>query len=911
MSLSTSHTGLRPNLYFAEKDQALREDVHRLGELVGELVKEQVGEALFDIVETARRASIAHREGDAQALGQLRSLLSELSPRSARDFIRAFSTYFQVVNMAERVHRIRRRRAYLQDTNTPQPYGFVDTLQRLRSAGVDMDKLEDVVAGMRFEPVFAAHPTEAARRTLLRKQQSIAEHLVEMLDRYMTPQELAATLGQIRIEMTTGWQTEEHPEEGRAGDEAEYVLFFLTDVLYRMIPDFYESMESAFAAVYGAAAHRLRLPVLVKFGSWVGGDMGGNPSVTAKSIRESLSRQRALALNLYYDECEAIARNLSQSESRVGVSDELSDRIEHYAAYFPKAAHSVPARHRAMPYRVFLRLVAARLKSTYDDASYPYESPDEFVADIELVADSLRANHGHHAGLRPVKRLIRRAQTFGFHLATLDIRQDALIHRRVIGEAIGEERWLELGSAQRTQRLNEALERRESPTGSLSSEARRTLSVFQTIVHCRRKYGSDAIGPYVVSMAHGPDDVLSVLLLARWGHLGPKGGDVPLDVAPLFETAEDLQNAADIMAGLLQDPGYRVHLAGRGDHQMVMIGYSDSNQDGGMVSACWTLHRAQQALVAVTKRFGVHLTVFHGRGGTISRGGGRLHEAVLAAPRGAVAHRLRVTEQGEMINVKYGLRGIAMRSLEQTLSSLLFVTATPPAPDAREERWQPIMQLIADESLRAYKQLVHDADGFERYFRDATPIDVIEWLGIGAKPSQVDGDEYESLSASAWEFAWSQNRCLIPGWYGFASGVKRGIERHGLDAIREMFGHWHFFRVLLSDVEQALAKADLRIAERYSQLAGSLHEKFFPLIEREYADSVALVLEITSQRELLENASTLRRAIRLRNPYVDPMSFLQVDLLERWRKSERRDDEVLQALSASINGIAHGMQNTA
>jgi phosphoenolpyruvate carboxylase len=910
MGASTSQTGLRQNLFFAEKDQALREDVHRLGELVGDLVKEQVGEALYDLVETARRASIAHREGDNQAFTELKALLAELSPRSARDFIRAFSTYFQVVNMAERVHRIRRRRAYLQAADTPQPLGFVDTLQKLQAGGVDLTELEGVVSGVCFEPVFTAHTTEAARRTLLRKQQSIAELLVDMLDRYMTPEETAATLGQIRVEMTTGWQTEEHPEEGGASDEAEFVLFFLTDVLYRIVPSFYEGLERALASVYGAGAHRVRLPVLVKFGSWVGGDMDGNPNVTAKSIRESLHRQRSLALNLYYDECADIARNLSQSQSRVAVSDELGRRSEYYADYFPKAAHSVPARHRAMPYRVFLRLVEARLQSTYDDGAYPYESPQEFIADLELIADSLRANHGHHAGLQPVKRLIRRVQTFGFHLATLDIRQHALVHRRVIGEAIGESDWLKRSSEERTLRLNEALERRESPAGALSSEARRTLAVFQTIAHCRRKYGSEAIGPYIVSMAHGLDDVLSVLLLARWGHLGPKGGGVPLDIAPLFETAEDLTNAAATLADLLRDQRYRAHVKARGDRQMVMIGYSDSNQDGGMVSARWTLHRAQQALVPVASRFGVSLTLFHGRGGTISRGA-RLHDAVLAAPAGAVAHHLRVTEQGEMVNAKYGLRGIAMRTLEQTLSSLLFVTARPPPPDPREEGWQQMMQLIADESLRAYRRLVHESEGFDEYFRGATPIDVIEWLGIGTRPPRADAAAVEDLPAGAWEYAWSQNRCLIPGWYGFASGVQAGIARFGLEAIRAMYADWHFFHELVADTELALAKVDLEIAARYSQLAGALHERFFPMIEQEYGASVSLVLQLSQQHELLERSSTLRRAIRLRNPYVDPMSFLQVDLLQRWRKSDRKDDEVLRALSASINGIGHGMQNSA
>jgi phosphoenolpyruvate carboxylase len=912
MASTTSRDVLRQNIFFAEKDRALREDVHRLGELVGELVQEQAGEALYDLVEAARQASIAHREGDGEAFAQLKTLLGALQPSTARDFIRAFSTYFQMVNMAEKVHRIRRRRAYLRDASQHQPFSFLDVLQRLKTEGVDADQIEEAIGSSCVEPVFTAHPTEAARRTLLHKQQNIARRLVEMLDPYMTPQEYAAILGQIRMEMTTGWQTEEHPgERMQIGDEAEHILFFLTDVLYRMIPPFYESFEDALAEIYPERGALIRLPVLVRFATWVGGDMDGNPNVTAKSIRETLARHRTLALNLYYEECGELARRLSQCASRVGVSDELLRRTELYAAHFPQAAHAVPARHRNMPYRVFLRLMQARLKATTEDGAFPYESPEEFIADVDLIADSLRANKGRNAGLFSVRRLLRRVQTFGFHVATLDIRQNALIHRRVIGEALGERHWLELGSEQRTMRLKEALERRESPIGSLSSEARRTLAVFQAIAHCRRKYGRGAIGPYIVSMAHGPDDVLSVLLLAKWGHLGPKGGAVPLDVAPLFETAEDLENASVIMERLIADEYYRAHLAERGDRQMVMVGYSDGNKEGGLVSSRWTLHMAQRSLVEKTRPLGVKLVLFHGRGGTISRGSGRLHEAVLAAPPGAVVGQLRFTEQGETINAKYGLRAIAMRSLEQTLSSVLGVTALPPPLDAREQRWREVMGDIARHSRQAYKQLVYDAPAFLPYFRDATPIDVIERLGFGARAGTGSGRHgIEDMRAVPWAFAWTQNRCLLHGWYGFGTGLGAAIEAHGLDVLKEMLADWYFFRVLVADVESALAKADLDITERYSQLAGSLHETFFPSIRAEYERCVRLVLELGGQRELLERSDTLRRAIRLRNPYVDPMSFLQVDLLERWRAAGSQDDAMLQALVVSVHGIAHAMQNT-
>jgi len=909
---TSSQDTRRTKIFFAEKEQALREDVHRLGELVGELVKEQGGEALFDIVEAARRAAIAHREGDADALAELETLLRALAPAAARDFIRAFSTYFQMVNMAEKVHRIRRRRAYLRDTTTPQPMGFEDTLMKLKTAGFTPDAVEEILKSLCVEPVFTAHPTEATRRTLLRKQQRIARHLMETLDPYMSPQEEHAALGRIRMEMTTGWQTEEHPGSRlTVGDEAEHVLFFLTDIIYRMIPPFYEGLEQAFAAVFPDHSARVRLPALVRFGSWVGGDMDGNPNVTAKSVRESLARQRSLVLNLYYAECQRLAEQLSQSETRTVVSDEVLVRTALYGRHFSTAAHAVAIRHRDMPYRVFLRLIGARLQATFDDAAFPYESAEEFRDDIELIADSLRANKGRHGGLFAVNRLLRRVETFGFHIATLDVRQNALVHRRVVGEALQEPDWLRWTSQERTARLQEALERRESPVGSLSSEGRRTLAVFQAIAHCRRKYGPNAIGPYIVSMAHGPDDVLSVLLLAKWGDLAPKGAPVPLDVVPLFETVEDLKNSAGIMRKLLSDQHYRTHLEHRGSQQMVMVGYSDSNKDGGLAAASWTLRKAQEALVETIGSLGVQLTLFHGRGGTVSRGGGRVHESIRAAPVGAVGGQFRMTEQGEVINARYGLRGIAMRSLEQMVSSVLWVSAAEASANLARRQQHAIMDVIADASREAYQQLVYESPRFAEYFRSATPIDVIERLGLGSRPvARSDSGDIQDLRAIPWVFAWTQTRLLLPGWFGIGAGLVAATNAFGEDAVKDLARDWPFFGSLLADVEIVLGKVDIDIAQRYSELAGPLHAIFFPRIRAEFDSAVKGVLEATEQTRLLESTRTLRRAIRLRNPYVDPMSLLQIDLLRRWRESDRGDDAVYQALLVSVNGIAHGMQNT-
>ena len=911
MPTSSPPTVRRTDIFFPQKDQALRHDVHRLGELVGKVVKEQGGEALYDLVEAARRASIAHREGDPEALGELQGLLATLEPASARDFIRAFSTYFQIVNMAEKVHRIRRRRAYLRDAATPQPRGFEDILCRLKAEGVSAETVEEVLGGISVEPVFAAHPTEVSPRTLLQQQQNVARRLVQMLDPYLTPQEERATLAQIRMDVTTGWQTEEHPgEQVRVGDEAEHVLFFLTDILYRMIPPFYEELEETIHTVFRSGSGPPRLPTLVRFGSWAGGDMDDNADVTAKTIRKTLARQKALVLNLYRKECRALARQLSQSDRLVDVTGKLRNRSAFYAEHFPQAVHAISARHREMPYRIFLGLVAARLQATYDDSAFPYESPEEFIEDIDIVEDSLRANKGGYAGLFAAHRLRRRAETFGFHVATLDIRQNALIHRRVVGEGLEEEGWLEDAVEVRTARLQEALERRESPTGSLSAAGRRTLAVFQTIAHCRRKYGAGSIGPYIVSMAHGPDDVLSVLLLAKWGGLGTKGAPVPLDVVPLFETVEDLENSSDIMEGLLRDDIYRSHLEHRNRRQMIMVGYSDSNRGSGLAAARWTLHNAQRSLVETLERFGVELTLFHGRGSSVSRSGGLLHEAILASPRGAVAGRLRMTEQGEMINAKYGLHGIAMRSLKQTVSSVLWATAKRHERPRSERGWRSVMGEVAAKSREAYQETILDRTEFTAYFRAATPIDVIERLGIGSRSGFGDGDPgSKGLRATPWTFAWTQNRAILPGWFGLGTGLERAAEQFTVEELREMFADWYFFRVLIADAEVALGKADLAVAERYSRLAGSLHDTFFPVIRAEYDRCVNLLLEITGQSEPLERTRTLRRAIRLRNPYMDPMSLLQVDLLKRWRESGRRDDSVLQSLMVSVYGIAHGMQD--
>jgi len=644
---------------FEDKDQALRDDVRTLGRLVGELLKDQGGDELFDVVESARLRSIRRREGNEIPGEELADLVTGLDLSLTMEVIRAFSTYFQMVNTAEKVHRIRRRRVYLQEVGQYQPGGLEETMVKLKAAGLDLPALQNLLNQICIEPVFTAHPTEPTRRTILRKEQRIVSRLIDMLNPTMTIQETDTCIEMIKLEMTTGWQTDENPsEQMTVSDELEHVLFFMTDVLYRAMPPFYEDIENAAIRVYGDEGSQLQVPGMIRFASWVGGDMDGNPNVNAKTIRSTLARQRSLILDLYYRECATLAAKLSQSRRRIGVDETLLGKIEHYHSMFKTAYRAVPARHREMPYRVYLRLVQQRLQATFDDDAYPYENAGQFRADIQLIAQSLEANSGEHAGLFSVRRLLRRIDTFGFHFLTLDVRQDALAHRKVIGELLGEDDWLEWKPEDRVTRIVEAIESRDSAPDSQSISARKTLAVFQAIALCKRKHGDSAIGPFIVSMTQGPDDILSVLLLANWSELHNRHFEVPIDVVPLLETVDDLQQGQEILRSLLDNDLYRAHLQRRANRQIVMIGYSDSNKE-----ARWALQEAQIDLVRLVNEKGIELNLFHGRGGTISRGGAKTHAAVLGAPPGTVNGRLRVTEQGEIINEKYGLRGIERQDL--------------------------------------------------------------------------------------------------------------------------------------------------------------------------------------------------------------------------------------------------------
>jgi phosphoenolpyruvate carboxylase len=903
----------RQSIQFPAKDQGLRDDVHALGTLIGETLRDQGGEKFLRLVEGDRIAAIERRDGGINgAVDELQARTAGRSPSSATDLTRAFSIWFHAVNTAEKVHRVRRRRQYLNDSTTAQPGGIADCIARLQREGLSLEKTLELIASMSIEPVFTAHPTESTRRTILRKQQRIAQDLLDRLNPVLIHSELETLWARVRLELTSVWQTEDHPREAlTVADEREHILFYLVEILYRVVPLFYEEVEAALAQAYSVPTESLDVPSILHFGSWVGGDMDGNADVHGKTIRETLHRHQQLIVSTYFNECGQLAETLSQSANRVEISSALTKRVVTYGDLLLGGQELAPARHDRQPYRIFFGQIRERLKATYDGRPNAYQNSNELLADVQLAADSLAANRGRHAGYFLVRRFIRRIRTFGFHLATLDVTQHAQIHDDVIAQGLGLPQWPTFAPAERLQRLRDLLVRDQGPTGILDAIGRRTLWVFDAIVQARHKFGGRAIGEYIVSGARGPEDVLAVLLLARWADITDKRtGECALDVAPLLESIDALEHAGDILRGLHAEPAYRQHLVARQNRQMVVLGYSDTNKEGGIAASRWALQVAQVRLLEAAREAGITLAIFHGRGGTPPRGGGRTEDLVEAAPPGAISGVLRLTEQGEVVNQSYGLRPIAMRTLERTFAAVALATArgdqasTPPAQRAA-------MQTLAAHSLAAYRRLAFGNGQFYEYFRAATPLDVIERMHIGSRPVMRSGGEgLSALRAIPWVFAWTQSRHMLPGWFGFGTGLQAACEEHGVAVFEDMLAQWPFFGHLLDDVEAMLARTDLAIAAHYDALAGAVLSSQAEPIAREFALTVTQVLRLRGAERLLDGDPTLQRSIQLRNPYIDPMHLMQVDLLQRWRATERRDQALFGALRATISGIAQGLQAT-
>ena len=892
----------RDQIDFPARHAALREEVSLLGGLIGDLLREQCGEALFLRVEEARAAAIDRRSGKATE-EFLYSLCRFDDSAEASDFIRGFAAWFRMVNLAEQVHRIRRRREYQKSGAGLQPDSLAEVFTRLKEAGKDWNDVRELLDDLLIEPVFTAHPTEATRRSILEKEQRMARYLVQRMDPTLPENEAGRLIDRVRMEQTIAWQTAEQSHtRPTVADEAEHAHFYLANTLYRVAPVIHETIAEAAASVFGAEVWPGDMPTVLRVGSWVGGDMDGNPNVGPDTVLDTLAEQRRQVIANYRREVGRLNRLLSQTDGRVQVTTELKERIAEYRRRLPDVEKQVPARHVDMPYRVFLCFIDARLRGTLDEHRAGYERAGELLEDLDLIITSLDRHGGRQAGLFPVQRLRRRVDIFRFHLAALDLRIDSGDLHEAVARQLDDPDWPERAPEERTRRLLECLEHGHA----VVDDDHPVFRLLESAATAHYRFGKRSVGTLIVSMSRNADDVLAAWLMARATRIE----DGLLDVVPLFETVGDLQAAQRVMGGLLKIDLWRELLARRGNRQMIMLGYSDSNKDGGMVASRWSLQDAQVRLTTLFADAGLRVVFFHGRGGTIGRGGGKTHSAVMASPPGSVAGRLRVTEQGEVIHRKYGLRAIAMRNLEQSAGAVIQATLGVGGTQERPEDRQWMVRL-AELARSAYRELVYGSEEFSDYFRLATPIDVIERMRIGSRPaSRQKKTGIEGLRAIPWVFAWGQSRHSLPGWFGLGQALEQLAEEAGIDTLREMAERWLFPANLLQDAEMAMAKSDMAIAGHYAGLAGSLAERFFPSIREEFERTERMICEVRQQDMLLERDPTLRRSILLRNPYVDPMSFTQVDLLARWRAGGSEDPALEQALITSVHGIAQGLQNT-
>jgi phosphoenolpyruvate carboxylase len=882
----------REQIDFPAEHEALREDVGALGSMVGELLREQCGERLFLRVEQARNLAISRRAGEVKT-DDLQQICCFDQPAEALDFVRGFAAWFRMVNLAEQVHRIRRQREWAV-RKAPQPEGLEAVLAECRDAGLSFDQLESLLESTCIEPVLTAHPTEATRRSILEKEQRMARYLVERFDGGQSPRQLGRLLDRVRMELTVAWQTAEQSEvRPTVADEAEHAHYYLADVLYRIAPVLHETLAEAVAAVWGVDRTPAALPTLLQFGSWVGGDMDGNPNVGPDTVLDTLTEQRRQVIGNYRREVRRLARLLSQTLGRIEIGPALAEQLEDYDREMTDVAGRIPPRYADMPYRRMLRFIDHRLGETLADDVLAYATPEELLADLDRIAASLRSHKGERAGLFPLDRLRRRVDIFGFHLAALDLRVDSGDLHQAVAELLSEPDWIEFEPERRATQLIELLA--EQPSAMRAEHP--VFRLVEAAAEARRRFGRRAVQTLIVSMSRNADDGIE---------------DGGFDLVPLFETVPDLEAAEAVMRGLLDRPQWADLLALRGGRQMIMLGYSDSNKDGGLVASRWALHDAQQRLTALFRTRGLSLVFFHGRGGSIGRGGGKTHQAILAAPAGSVAGRLRTTEQGEVIHRKFALRSIALRNLEQMTGAVLKVGMRDrQEADPIAEAWQQHMARLAELSRAAYRDLVYGEAEFAAYFRAATPIDVIERMRMGSRPASRKANAgIEGLRAIPWVFSWAQSRHALPGWYGLGSGLEQLAAEQGEDELRRMLAQWPFVATVLDDAEMAMAKADLGIAARYAELAGALGARCFAQIRAEYLRTERWVCSLKEQQALLEREPTLRRSILLRNPYVDPMSFVQVETLRRWRDGGREDRDLEQVLVATVHGIAQGLQNT-
>ena len=928
------------------KEAPLRRDVRSLGMLLGEVLREQAGDALYEKVEELRQVAIRRREAQAEGSLHEADVLLQLAVRrvnampvdQAYQLSRAFAFYFELINLAETNHRKRRRlSAQISEkqgeADQAQGTSFFGvpgsnamrgtlrgTLRAMRYVGIPAAEALDWLRKIYIVPVFTAHPTEVARRSVLSKRRRIGEFL-EQLDRIPVPdEELSALEDALVAEITALWQTDEvRSSRPKVSDEIKMGLDYYDVSIFETLPGLYQEIAAALKSEYELDIDVSELPLVLGFGSWIGGDRDGNPYVTTEVTREAIREARTRLLAYYDKRLQLLIDLLTASAQHVPVSGELTARLDSYLSKLQTGAEQIFGHHFQFEiYRRFLVCIHARLLRTAgvaapDDSGIEaqltalpaYCSAREFQSDLEILRRSLAENDGVRLAQTLVDPLLLLARTFGLHLHTLDVRQHARVHKKALEEASA---WC-AGNAGKV------------PEG-LSSESREVIETFRTVAEVKTSCSPEMIRQYVISGAATAEDVLAVIWLARLGgvNVAGNGNDPGLMPVPLFESIEDLRNAPEICRALWTNPEYRALLKSWGDTQEIMLGYSDSNKDGGMLTSMWEIFRAHRALHEVAHECGVKLRLFHGRGGTVGRGGGPTHRAIYAQPMNAFDGQIRITEQGEVLNWKYSDVVLAERNLELMIAASLDALARPNARDPQGHQsgvilpeWEAAFDELSETAFRFYRANIIDDPEVLEYFELATPVAELEHAKIGSRPSRRGGRmSFDSLRAIPWVFGWTQSRQLVPAWFGVGYAIEEYAKKPGvMELLRTMMAEFPLFIDLIRNVEMALAKADPGIAEIYASLVPDegLRTRVFSKLKAEMERTLHAVLAVTGQKQLLEKNQVLARSIRLRNPYVDPMSLIQVDLLRRKRAGENTP-EVNRAIAATINGISAGLRNT-
>jgi phosphoenolpyruvate carboxylase len=887
----------------------IQQDVRELGAMVGDVISEQTTEEAFDTVEHLRTSAIDYRNGDLASREPLETTLEEIDVDRMLVVARAFTAFFELINLAEERERVRALREQSQAT-VPDD-GLEEAVDVL--AGADEETVQGILEDVLIEPTFTAHPTEARRKTVNARLRSVADRIETLDERLLTEKEERQQLRDLRADVTSLWQTAQLRErKPEPTDEALNVQWYLENVLFDVTGEVYEELEDAL----GEEFEDVDVPKLFEFRSWAGSDRDGNPYVTPEVTSETLQRQRRVVLEHYKGKLEELAGVLSQDGGRIDLGETVAASLERDRERLPATAERAGERYHNEPYRQKLLLMGERLDRVDDLRPGGYEDVEELLADLEAIAADLRANDAERIATAHVDPLVRQVATFGLNLASLDLRDHQGNHTEAVGELMARQGldYAGMGESERVEALTEGILDDTDFFGArdgadFSETTERVLDRFEALAGWQAEYGIDAIDTYCISMCEEPSHVLEVLFLASEVGVVDLPDHCGLDIVPLLETEYALSGARRIMGTLFENEAYSQALAARGDVQEVMIGYSDSNKENGYLAAQWSLYRNQKRLAEITDDYGVELRLFHGRGGSISRGGGPMNDALLALPNETVTGEVKFTEQGEAIAEKYANDVIAERELEQMLNAQLRarLDALEHPHEPVEEAWLEAMETAADAAREAYRSLL-DTEGFVSYFEQATPITVIENLNLGSRPASRTGERtVEDLRAIPWVFSWTQARCVVPGWYSLAAGLDAYLEAGGdMATLREMYAEWPFFRTMLDNAALALARTDMEIATEYANLADpELRERVFGPIRAEYDRARELVREITRRDAVIEGG-WLKESLARRNPYVDPLNYLQVRLLGTDDRTETQE----RILRLTVKGIAAGMKNT-